>query len=188
MKNSGWTGVVLAGGQSSRMGSDKALIQIDGRSLLDRALDRLDRHVSEFLVIGDPEKYGHIGPFVFADNNPGNGPLGGITTAMRYASNDNLLVLACDMPAVNDKLLELLKSRLGNFTDAVVPVHGDHVEPLCAAYHRRCSSIFNFALDRGELKMQMVLEKIRMDRLEIILGDGTWPTDLFRNLNYPADL
>ena len=71
----GWTGVVLAGGRSSRMGQDKALIEIDGRTLLDRALDALQPHVDDLLVIGDPVKYGHVGPFVLADDIPGWEPL-----------------------------------------------------------------------------------------------------------------
>ncbi len=102
----GWTGVVLAGGRSSRMGRDKALIPYAGRTLLERALDILEPQVQELLVIGDPMKYGHVGPFVVADDIPGVGPLGGIVTAMRYASHDRLLVLACDMPHVTAGLSE----------------------------------------------------------------------------------
>ncbi|HRP00216.1 MAG TPA: NTP transferase domain-containing protein, partial [Flavobacteriales bacterium] len=60
LNNVGWTGVVLAGGRSSRMGRDKALIEIGGRTLLQRSLDTLAPHVDELLVIGDPEKYGHV--------------------------------------------------------------------------------------------------------------------------------
>lgn len=181
--NNGWTGVVLAGGKSSRMGRDKALIEIDGRSLLDRALDTLEPLVDDLLVIGDPIKYGHVGPFVIGDDIPGKGPIGGIVTAMRYASNDNLLVLACDMPYIDRKLLELLKKELGNFTDAVVPRHGDRVEPLCAAYHRRCERAFRQAMERGELKVQDVLRHVRTNFIPI--EDGA---DRFRNLNTPDDL
>lgn len=188
MKDRDWTGVVLAGGKSSRMGRDKALIEVGGRTLLDRALDRLEPHVSELLVIGDPARYGHIGPFVFADDRPGNGPLGGIDTAMRYASNDKLLVLACDMPGISDALLERLKKDLGNFTDAVVPFHDGRLEPLCAAYHRRCGTAFRAALDRGELKLQDVLQQIRLSKLPIDTMNDDWPNDLFRNVNRPEDL
>src|SRR5690606_38356609 len=159
--NNGWTGVVLAGGKSSRMGRDKALIAIDGRSLLDRALDTLQPVVNDLLVIGDPMKYGHVGPFVIADEIAGKGPIGGIVTAMRFSSNDNLLVIACDMPNIDRRLLERLKSELGNFTDAVVPQYNDRAEPLCAAYHRRCENAFRQAIARGELKMQDVLKNVR---------------------------
>ena len=169
------------------MGRDKALITLDGRTLIERALDRLQAHVSELMVIGDPGRYGHIVPSVFADVVTGKGPLGGIVTAMRFSSNDKLLVLACDMPGINDALLDLLKLNLGNFTDAVVPEHGKRIEPLCAAYHRRCASLFNAALQGDRLKMSSVLEEVRVHRLPIGPGAG-WPEDLFRNVNAPDDL
>jgi molybdenum cofactor guanylyltransferase len=183
-----WTGVILAGGSSTRMGRDKALIEIGGRTLLDIALDRMEPHVDGLMVIGDPDKYGHVGPFVFADETPGLGPLGGLITAMRYSSTDKLLVLACDMPGVESRLLDRLKMDLGNFTDAVVPMNAGRPEPLCAAYHRRCETTFRAAVERGELKMGQALEHLRVTRLEITPGSDGWPADLFRNLNSVGDL
>lgn len=188
MKDRGWTGVVLAGGKSSRMGKDKALIEINGRTLLDLALDKLDPHVSDLLVIGDPMKYGHVGPFVIADELPDKGPIGGLVTAMHFASNDKLLVLACDMPGIDDRLLQLLKDDLGNFTDAVIPHHGDRAEPLCAAYHRRCEQSLRSSIAINELKLQNALMDLRMNKIQIDPGKNGWPIDLFRNLNSPDDL
>ncbi|MDQ3100895.1 MAG: molybdenum cofactor guanylyltransferase [Bacteroidota bacterium] len=186
--NNGWTGVVLAGGKSSRMGKDKALIEINGRTLLDHALDKLQARVSDLLVIGDPQKYGHVGPFVIADEAPDQGPLIGLITAMRYASNDRLLVLACDMPNVTDRLLERLQRELGNFTDAVVPKHRDRIEPLCAAYHRRCERHFREMWRNGDLKVQNALRGLRIHELELEPGSDGWPIDLFSNVNRPEDL
>ncbi len=188
MSVTGWTGVVLVGGKSSRMGSDKALIQIDGRTMMDRALDLLEPHVQDLLVIGDPMKYGHAGPFVIADDMPGNGPLGGVVTAMRYASQDRLLVLACDMPNINGRLLQFLQSEMGTRTDAVVPRHQGGLEPLAAAYHRRCESIFRERILSGSLKFSDALMDLRMATPLIEPGEQGWPEGLFRNLNHPSDL
>ncbi len=188
MSKEGWTGVVLAGGKSSRMGSDKALIEIDGRSLLDRALDKLDPHVNELLVIGEPEKYGVVGPFVVADEWLGKGPLGGLSTAMRYASNDRLLVIACDLPGLNDRLFELLKSQLGNATEAVVPKHEGLIEPLAAVYHRNAQPAFRRCVELDVLKMSDALSQVRTSYVEVIPGSDGWPMDLFRNINAPGDL
>jgi molybdenum cofactor guanylyltransferase len=188
MSREGWTGVVLAGGRSSRMGRDKALIQVDGRSLLDRALDKLDKHVNELLVIGEPEKYGVVGPFVVADEWPGKGPLGGLTTAMRYASNDRLLVVACDLPGLNDRLFELLKEQLGMATEAVVPRHEGFIEPLAAAYHRNAQPAFRRCVELDILKMSDALSQVRTSFVELVPGSQGWPADLFRNINTPHDL
>ncbi len=184
----GWTGVVLAGGRSSRMGRDKALIEVDGRTLLDRALDKLEPHVQELLVIGDPGKYGHVGPFVFADDIPGVGPLGGILTAMRYASNDRLLVLACDMPNVTPRLFEHLKEGLTREGTAFVPACDGQLEPLAAAYHRRCRSTFEARVAQGAWKVSDALEQVRATFVQICPGEEGWPQDLFRNINAPGDL
>lgn len=188
MSRGGWTGVVLAGGRSSRMGRDKALIEVDGRSLLDRALDKLDPHVAELLVIGEPEKYGHVGPFVMADEWPGKGPLGGLVTAMRYASNDKLLVVACDMPGLNERLFTLLKAQLGTATDAVVPRHDGLSEPLAAAYHRNARAALRRCVELDVLKMSGALAQVRTTYVEVIPGREAWPEDLFRNINAPGDL
>ncbi len=184
----GWTGVVLAGGRSSRMGRDKALIEIDGRTLLDRTLDKLEPHVQELLVIGDPQKYGHVGPFVFADDIPGVGPLGGVLTAMRYASNDRLLVLACDMPNVTPQLFERLKEGLAREGTAFVPACDGQPEPLAAAYHRRCRSTFEARVAQGAWKVSDALEQVRATFVQICPGEDGWPADLFRNINAPGDL
>ncbi|HEX2617972.1 MAG TPA: molybdenum cofactor guanylyltransferase, partial [Flavobacteriales bacterium] len=104
-----WTGVVLAGGKSTRMGQDKALLEVNGKPLLVHALDRLRPHVQELLLIGDPRKYGKLHAACIADDLQDLGPLGGIVTAMNHAKHDKLLVLACDVPGVNDALLHQLK-------------------------------------------------------------------------------
>lgn len=188
MNREGWTGVVLAGGQSSRMGRDKALIEVQGRSMLDRALDMLDRHSAELLVIGETEKYGHVGPFVIADEWPGKGPVGGIATAMRYASNDKLLVIACDMPALNERFFHLLKAQLGVATDVVVPRHDGLIEPLAAAYHRSAQPVFRRCVELDVLKMADALSQVRTSFIELVPGYDGWPEDLFRNINAPGDL
>jgi molybdopterin-guanine dinucleotide biosynthesis protein A len=188
MNGQGWTGVVLAGGRSSRMGRDKALMELDGRSLLDRALDVLDPHVQELLVIGDPERYGHVGPFVFADDIPGTGPLGGIITAMRYSSNDKLLVLACDMPGVNGALFERLKAGLAPAAAAFVPACDGEVQPLAAAYHRRCQGRFESLVAQGRWKVREALAEVDALYIQICPGEDGWPADLFRNINAPTDL
>ena len=170
------------------MGQDKALMDHQGRSLLDRAMDLLEPLVSELLVIGDPVKHGHVGPFVIADDRPGHGPLGGLATALRYASNDHLLLVACDLPALTPRALQHVMIELGNATDAVVPKHDGLIEPLSAVYHRRCLPVFKRCVDDGVLKMSDALALVRTTYLEMTPGTDGWPKDLFRNLNSPSDL
>lgn len=183
-----WTGVVLAGGKSTRMGQDKALLEVDGKPLLVHAVDRMRPHVRELFVVGDPRKYGHLLPEVLPDEIPGMGPLGGIVTAMGIARHDRLLVLAVDVPGVNERLLERLTRELPEEADALVPRHGDALEPLVAAYHRRCLPAFMGRLMKSQLSMHGAIEVVRTAFLNINPGEDGWPEDLFKNINSPADL
>lgn len=170
------------------MGRDKALITLDGRTLLDRALDLLEPEVQELLVIGDPQRYGHVGPFVIGDDIPGVGPLGGIITAMRYASHDRMLVIACDMPNLTPEVLRFLKANLQHDAHALVPACDGRPEPLAAAYHRRCRSAFESCVAQGEWKVSNALEQVGATFVQICPGEDGWPETLFRNINTPNDL
>lgn len=183
-----WTGVVLAGGKSTRMGQDKALLEVDGKPLLLHAIEKLKAHARELLVIGDPRKYGHIWPAVLPDEIPGLGPLGGIVTAMGAARHDRLLVLAVDVPGVNERLLDRLTREMPDDADALVPRHAEQLEPLVAAYHRRCASAFMDHITRSQLSMHGALADVRTAYLAINPGEDGWPEDLFHNLNSPTDL
>jgi molybdopterin-guanine dinucleotide biosynthesis protein A len=183
-----WTGVVLAGGKSTRMGQDKALLEVDGKPLLLHAIEKLKPHVRELLVIGEPRQYGHIWPDVMPDEIPGLGPLGGIVTALGAARHDRLLVLAVDVPGVNAKLLERLTREMPENADALVPRHEGKLEPLVAAYHRRCAGAFMDHITRSRLSMHGALADVCAAFLDINPGEDGWPEDLFHNLNSPADL
>ncbi|MEO8066510.1 MAG: molybdenum cofactor guanylyltransferase [Flavobacteriales bacterium] len=183
-----WTGVVLAGGKSSRMGFDKALIEMEGRTMLQRAVDLLRPHVREILVIGDPLKYTPEHALAVPDDTPGMGPLGGLVTAMKRARYVRLLVLACDLPNINDRLLVLLKNELRGDRDAVVPNHSGYPEPLAAAYHRHAIEDLEDCLRNNVLKMGTVLDHILTAYTDVEPGENGWPADLFKNLNAPTDL
>lgn len=170
------------------MGRDKALLEVDGKPLLLHAIDRLRPHVRELLVIGDPRKYGRFHDNVIPDDVEGAGPLGGIVTAMGHARHDRLLVLACDVPGVNEALLRQLARGLADDADALVPRHAGQLEPLMAAYHRRCSDVFLARLMASDLSVHAALGLVRTTYLDITPGDEGWPEDLFRNLNGPDDL
>lgn len=188
MNDRQWTGVVLAGGQSSRMGRDKALIEIDGMTLLDRAIELLRPHTREILVMGDPAKYAPAHATVIPDEQPGLGPLGGITTALARARYVRLLVVACDMPNLNDRLLGHLKIELDKGFDVVVPKYDDKIEPLAAAYHRHAIETFQACLKENVLKMSEAIARVNTSFLPVEPGSNSWPAGLFHNLNALTDL
>ncbi len=188
MTTTGWTGVVLTGGKSSRMGRDKALIEVDGRTMLRRAVDLLAPVTSEVLVIGDPMKHGTAQAVVIADDVPGQGPLGGLVTALRHARHDRLIVLGCDLPGLTDRFIRHIQLALTAGADAVVPEHDGAIEPLAACYHGRCLAVFEERMARGLLSMHGALDRVRAVHAPVTPGADGWPADLFRNVNAPGDL
>ena len=96
---------MLAGGKSSRMGRDKALLPFRGGALAGHVAATVAAAAGSVALIGDPQKYGHLGYPVLPDRRPGVGPLGGIESALCYTAADWNLVLACDMPGISAEFL-----------------------------------------------------------------------------------
>jgi molybdenum cofactor guanylyltransferase len=185
-------GFVLAGGQSSRMGRDKALVELAGEPMLVRMVRLLEQAAAPVTVIGPPERYAHLTLRVVPDDRPGLGPLGGIATALRIAVADWNLIVGCDLPYLTAEWLRFLAARTrGSPAWAVVPETSRGLEPLVAVYHRRARGAFVEALERGRRKLTEVLSGLPAGTLERIppaewksFDSSGW---LFKNMNQPAD-
>jgi molybdopterin-guanine dinucleotide biosynthesis protein A len=182
------TGAVLVGGKSSRMGKDKALMPYQETTMLGHALDILEPWSQELMVIGDPKKYSHIYPNTVADIRPECGPLGGIATVLHYSSNDENMIIGCDMPNLNTALFDHLRLFMLPNVDAVIPVNNGNIEPLAGLYHRRCKPSFMQSLEDSVFKMSDALALVRATFVEVNEGSQQWPVDLFKNINSKGDL
>jgi len=183
LRPSNRAGWVLVGGRSRRMGVDKALIEIGGRSLALRVADELAKVCGPVALVGDPERYGHCGLPVIRDEFPGEGPLAGMEAALRTTESEWNLVVACDMPALDPAVFEELFLACDEGMDAALPEYADgRVEPLCAVYHRRCHAAVRAALDAG---IRKVTDALRPLGLRYVRVTSAVP---FANLNTPEDL
>jgi len=176
-------GFVLAGGRSSRMGRDKALIEIAGVHLVSRAAQVVAAAAGSATLIGDPQKYGRLGYPVQPDIFTGCGPLAGIHAALSVSRADWNLVLACDMPEVESAfLIQLLERAEQSGKDCLLPAgESGRPEPLCGIYHRRILPAVQRALEDGVRK---VLGGLAGLRVEVFPVSGRGP---FRNINTPAE-
>lgn len=176
-------GFVLAGGRSSRMGRDKALLPWKGSTLVESVAREVFIAAGNVTVIGSPELYGNVGFPVIPDRIDGCGPLGGLYTALSVTTADWNVLVACDMPAVTHQLLEeLLAGAEGSGADALVPETPVGLEPLCAVYHARLLPSVESAIQSKLLKMHDFISTIQACR---------WPVShagFFRNLNTPEQL
>jgi molybdopterin-guanine dinucleotide biosynthesis protein A len=128
-------GIVLAGGQSRRYGTDKALALWEGKTFLERSLELLDKLGLEPEVIANADKdYGFLGRRVHNDLIPGRGPLGGLHTAYTLFPERDFLVLSCDMPLLNREVLNLLVERNRTSCGSVVFKSGGLLQPFPGVY------------------------------------------------------
>lgn len=181
---------ILAGGKSTRMGTDKAFVPLDGRTLLARALDLARSVSSEVRIVGDKEKFAPFAPVV-EDIFPGCGPLGGIHAALRSSQTDLNVVLAVDVPFVSLALLQYLITRARSVPVAMatVPRANGGWQPLCAVYRRRFAEAAELALRQGRYKIDALFNETQTQALgEEELETAGFAPRIFRNLNTPEEL
>ena len=129
--------VIQAGGQSRRMGQDKALLPFLGQPLIQRGISRLEHLADEVLITTNlPEKYAFLGLPLYSDIIPDRGALSGLYTALHAARYDTVLVVACDMPFVSPELLGAQADILEQGYDAVIPLGAGGTEPFHSVYRR----------------------------------------------------
>jgi len=177
-------GFVLAGGRSTRMGSDKALLPMGGRTLLEHIAAEVEGAAGNVTIIADPALYSRFGWAVVADLRPGCGPLGGIVTALEVSNRSWNVIAACDMPAIDTEFLNhllLTAAMAPKGCECLAPLGPSGPEPLCAVYHGSALAKLRAALDGNILKMRYVLESLETRYVPV--------PDLrrFRNINTPGD-
>lgn len=176
------TGFVLVGGQSSRMGHDKALLPWRGTTLAQYVAAIVQEAAGAVALIGNPDRYSHLGYPVYADKTPGHGPIGGIATALAISNTEWSLVVGCDMPFLTvGPLRSLLDHAAVSDRKCVVPVGPSGPEPLCAVYHRDCLELIEKAIAASRLRMREIVRE-----LPAALLTGMDP-ESFANLNTPED-
>lgn len=187
------TGIVLAGGRSTRFGRDKASALLQGRPLLDWVLASM-RQVAPCLVVVRAagqvlplERPGDDDVLVVDDLRPAEGPVVGLLSGLQAASTPLALVASCDVPLVQPAVLRLLLDALGD-ADAAIPVVDGRAQPLVAAYRvAPAAAALSAALERGERSLQRALAPLRsLD----VSGERLRPADpellSFHDLDEPA--
>lgn len=185
--------IILAGGQSRRMGSDKALLRLkpDGPRLIELVLAAVAPLVGSIVInTNRPADYAWLGQTLVEDNYKGFvGPLAGLEAGLTASPAHYNLVIACDLPFVNPALLEYLLSQAEGF-EAVVPLNREgRPEPLCAVYSRACLPVIRRQLEAGQLKMTGWYEALPVRFIpsgELEAFDPGLRS--FHNLNTPEDL
>ena len=177
---------ILAGGQSRRMGRDKALLHLEGQTLIERVIAAVRPLARSTFIVGDPATYAHLDLAIYPDQHPATGPIGGLYTALSLDLGP-ILLLACDLPFLAPDFLHFLVRKRGPY-QVVAPRTNNGLEPLCALYEPCCLSTIESAIQCGQLSMRALLSQLNLH--EVPTED--WQTYdehglLFANLNTPEE-
>ncbi len=179
------TGVMLAGGQSRRMGRDKAALSVAGQTMADRVLAFLQSLFPRTLIAGDRPDLIRPGIECFPDRYPGSS-LGGLYNGLSNADSEWIFALPCDMPFPNPTLATALLTRR-TAVAAVVPRSAAGFEPLFALYHKDCLVHLEAMLQQGNFRIYDFFQRIPVHYLDPAQYIDDWQRSL-SNINTQADL
>lgn len=184
------TGVIQAGGKSTRMGGQpKALLELGGRRIIERVLDAIAPVVDDVLVVTNtPELYAFLRLPMVADVYPDHGSLGGIFSGLTAATGDAAFTVACDMPFLHRDVARLVVARAGE-GDVVVPRVGQQMETMHAVYGKACLGPIEARLTAGRLKIVGFFDSVRVVEIdEADVARHRAPDVVFMNVNTPEEL
>jgi molybdopterin-guanine dinucleotide biosynthesis protein A len=184
------TGVIQAGGRSTRMGGEpKALLELGGKRIIERVVNAVASVLDDLLVVTNtPERYAFLGLPMVPDAYPDGGALGGIYTGLRAAGGDAAFTVACDMPFVHPAIVRTVVERAGD-GDVVIPRTGAQLETLHAVYGKACLGPMETCLRAGRLKIVGFFPDVRVVELDAApMGRHRAPEVAFMNVNTPDEL
>ena len=178
--------VILAGGNSSRMGADKAALVYQGRSFLQRIVEELS-FIDEILLSADEGRgFESLGLRIVGDIYPGCGPISGLHAALSACESDALFVTPCDMPLITRSLPEYLCSKLEDGFDAVVAQSADgRIHPLCAVYRTTAAAVFQRMILSGNYKIVDAFAKMKV--CYVTISEAGISDEMMLNINTPDD-
>jgi molybdopterin-guanine dinucleotide biosynthesis protein A len=200
------SGIILAGGQSRRMGRDKAFLSVGGVPLIERVIGALTRITSDLILVTNaPEEYAHLGTRLTRDWIPGTGPLGGIYSGLRMAENPLAIAVSCDLPFLDPDLLRYQLALAEQF-DVVIPSVPDpskppaprgrqptakdtDLHPLHAVYSKNCLEPMRVRIAAGDFRLIGFHDAVRVRVVTQEEVDRFDPQhQSFFNVNTPEDL
>lgn len=183
------SGIILVGGKSSRMGTNKALLDIDGTPMIERVARIMTHVCSEIIIVGgDKKTYGHMGYKIIPDIYPGCGPLSGIHAGLRATTHYYSFVAACDIPYPNPQTMELLVNNIGDYDVVMLSLKG-YFEPLFSIYSKKFAEVAENAIKQGKFKIIDLLPMVNWKSIKLQTSDMIYDhLKNLMNINTPEDL
>lgn len=166
-RNKNITGIILAGGKSSRMGTDKGLVLFKNKPFIKHIIEAIQPLVDDIIIISNNKEYEKFGFICYNDLIENSGPLAGIYTGLKYSKTENNLIVSCDVPLINADVLQKLTEQSNDSSEVIQLQSKGRNMPLIAMYKKQCMNIFKEELKQDQRKVQKVLEKCQVKTVVI---------------------
>lgn len=182
-------GVVLSGGKSSRMGTNKSLLRLDGnKPVIEHIYEEIQQVCNDTIIVTNhPDQYDFMKAIMVGDRYVDMGPLAGLETAMYHIDAELYVIAACDMPFVNKDIYTYLKQQIQSY-DAVIPRFNDQIHPLAGIYRRNVLSSIQHQIQSHDLRVRGFFEHVNVLYVEdfSMFPEATVKNHFF-NMNNPTD-
>ena len=181
------TGIILAGGKSSRMGEDKGLVLLNGKPMIQYVIEALKEVVSEISIISNNESYHKFGTPVYSDIIKEKGPVGGIYTGLYHSTTELNFCISCDVPMISSDFIFWLLNRSGN-AFVTLPMYKDKVHQIIGVYSKQVLSNFQESVEKGHLKLSQVNNDMACEIIDIEKEYANFDELIFSNINTKNEL
>ena len=178
-------GYILAGGKSSRMGSDKGLLFFNGKPIVQIIIEQLQPAVNKTIIVSNNSDYEKFGLEVIPDLIQGKGPAGGIHAALSHMDSEQIFIVSCDMPYITAKAIQYMMEQASH-SQITLPTNHGKAEPLFGVYSKECLPLWQQLIEQGMIKLQEMAA--RFDLLKLNTNNNELFNDsLFLNINDKND-
>jgi len=182
--------IILSGGKSSRMGTNKALLKLNEKTTIERMIDNLKIYFDDIiLVTNDMDAYQFLGVKMVSDHYPGKGPLAGFHAGLLASDYDVNFITACDMPFISGELASTLVGMIDHH-DALVPVINGKMQTLCTVFHKKSVAKIEECIEEGRLPIKHLLDHLNVlyvTEKELQTYSNIDLERVFFNMNHPHE-
>jgi molybdenum cofactor guanylyltransferase len=181
------TAIILAGGKSTRIGSEKGMVKFKGTPMISHVIKTVEKLNIPIIIISSNSIYEQFKYTIYADLIPNKGPLGGIYTGLHYSQTQKNIVISCDAPLVSESILNWLLNASKN-SDITVPKVEERIYPLIGIYSKQILPEIKDSLDKNQLGLTRFLSKVNSKIVTIATQSDQFAKECFSNINTLEEL
>lgn len=178
-------GYILAGGKSSRMGTDKGLMMLNGKATVQHVIEQMQPAVDKVIIVSNNPDYKKFGLEVIGDLIKDIGPAGGIYSALSHANSNYVFIMSCDMPFINSGAIKLLIEK-SNQLQITLPEYENRIEPLFGVYSKECLPQLEKLIHQGTIKLQDLVSQFELLKVNVD-NNELFHESFFMNINTKED-